>query len=999
MTTEDSSLTADQLLAEAAWLRRLALRLVDPGSAEDVVQDTWEAALKARPESDRPLRPWLGTVMRNLVSNRARTRHRWDARAQRIAAADDAPLPTPEDLLAQHQAQRLVAELVVELPEPYRSTVLLCYAQGLSPTEVARRQNIPAGTVRWRLKQGLDQLRTKLDGRYGNDRRAWTRALAPLVGVAPSVSMVRVAALGAGAALVIAAVLVWPGARSGPAREAGSDLVARRAETSRPLAATAAGEPRPALRGSAPEGPVGRTPAAAAVGAARRDGEEPRAEAIARAMQPGTAPSKGPPDAPVTVVMFGNFQCPFSGRVQSTLVELLAAYPKEVRLVWRNLPLEFHEHAALAAEAALAAGEQGKFWPMHDRLFQHQAALDPPALVTHARALGLDVGKFQAALDGQRFRKVVEEDVLLAKDAGITGTPAFLINGKAIMGAQPLPAFRSAVDEALGRKPTASADRPPAPSPAAVARAAEVGAAPTKGPANAPVTVVQFASFQCPGCPQARAIVDGILAAHPKEIRFVWKSLPEASHPHEALAAEAALAAGEQGKFWEMHDRLHANPTALDRASLEAHAVALGLDVARFQAALDERQFRGAVEADVRAAQAIGLLAGPAYIVGKLVVRGPHGLNAAVQRELALATGAPPPAGPVPPIPGMPMDPWKNVWPPPRVSLPDEVLGDRVPVPFLLADAPMRGPSRAPVDVLYLVDLSAMGAATGRAIVEGLRSGYGDSVRIVARPVSFDGSGTGVAIAQAAWFAHGADKFWELHDQLLRSGGRVDMVSVEAQAAGLGIAPDELRAALQAGHARERVLEDADRCRQAELRGSHVFLVDGRRAAGTLALVQLIDGALKRARRPLPSLGAPKLAATAFPDATLPQRFLLAPRDEAGGSVGRALAGVLEPDAKALDPAARNVEVECRGEACRVTWRPGAGGANAVRAYFRKVLSGTSVRAWPAQVYFSPFTSRAGRSPEEVVAQLRSRRAGIIYSLRTGRTSMAEVPVERLPKE
>src|SRR5688500_6775969 len=131
MSTETGTITPEELLAHATWLQRLAARLVDPSTAEDAVQETWVAALENPPAGHGAARPWLATVLRNSVRNRARAAGRWQSRARKIAASDDAPLPTAEDLLAQHQAQRLVAELVVELDEPYRSTVLLCYGQGV----------------------------------------------------------------------------------------------------------------------------------------------------------------------------------------------------------------------------------------------------------------------------------------------------------------------------------------------------------------------------------------------------------------------------------------------------------------------------------------------------------------------------------------------------------------------------------------------------------------------------------------------------------------------------------------------------------------------------------------------------------------------------------------------------------------------------------------------------------------------------------------------------
>ena len=171
--------TTAALLAEAAWLRRLARRLVDPAAADDVVQETFAAALAAPPQLDRPLRPWLATVLRNFVRLSVRQDERRDRREQ--ATIVEQPLPTSEELLAQHQARRLVALAVEALEEPFRSTVLLCYAEGLEPKEIAARRGEPPGTVRWRLKRGLELLRDRLDAQHGH-RRTWLALLVPLTG-------------------------------------------------------------------------------------------------------------------------------------------------------------------------------------------------------------------------------------------------------------------------------------------------------------------------------------------------------------------------------------------------------------------------------------------------------------------------------------------------------------------------------------------------------------------------------------------------------------------------------------------------------------------------------------------------------------------------------------------------------------------------------------------------------------------------------------------------
>jgi RNA polymerase sigma factor (sigma-70 family) len=168
-----------ELLSQTQWLRQLARSLVKEG-ADDLVQEAWVAALRSPPRGDRGLRPWL----RKVVTNAARFRWRGDtnraAREETAAELDDRAVPSPDELLERHELQQLLAQLVSELDEPFRSTILLRFAEGLTPAEIADRLSIPGGTVRWRLKEGLERLRVQLDAAYKGDRRAWLAALAPL---------------------------------------------------------------------------------------------------------------------------------------------------------------------------------------------------------------------------------------------------------------------------------------------------------------------------------------------------------------------------------------------------------------------------------------------------------------------------------------------------------------------------------------------------------------------------------------------------------------------------------------------------------------------------------------------------------------------------------------------------------------------------------------------------------------------------------------------------
>jgi protein-disulfide isomerase len=165
-----------------------------------------------------------------------------------------------------------------------------------------------------------------------------------------------------------------------------------------------------------------------------------------------TGPSKGPANAPVTIVEFSDFECPYCVRAEPTVKDLLAAYPGKIRLVYRDYPLPMHKSAPKAAEAAHCAEDQGKYWEMHARLFASEGKLDLDNLKKYARDVGLDGGKFDQCLDSGEKAKLVEMHKKAGDEVGVTGTPAFFINGRQLSGAQPLDAFKAVVDLELKGK-------------------------------------------------------------------------------------------------------------------------------------------------------------------------------------------------------------------------------------------------------------------------------------------------------------------------------------------------------------------------------------------------------------------------------------------------------------------------------------------------------------------------------------------------------------------
>jgi len=175
---------------------------------------------------------------------------------------------------------------------------------------------------------------------------------------------------------------------------------------------------------------------------------EPPRQKIATA----DSPAQGPANAPIELVEFSDFQCPFCYRAHPTVKQVLNTYGSKVRFVYRNYPLPNHPNARPAAEAAQCANEQGQFWAYHDRLFADQSKLGNDDLKASAAALGLDAGRFNACFDSHKYKARVDADMQAGNEAGVNGTPAFFINGRILSGAQPYDEFKKIIDEELATK-------------------------------------------------------------------------------------------------------------------------------------------------------------------------------------------------------------------------------------------------------------------------------------------------------------------------------------------------------------------------------------------------------------------------------------------------------------------------------------------------------------------------------------------------------------------
>ena len=350
----------------------------------------------------------------------------------------------------------------------------------------------------------------------------------------------------------------------------------------------------------------------------------------------GDAPVRGPATAPVTIVAFSDFECPYCERGHQTIQRVEREYGDKVRIAYKAYPLDFHSHAMIAALAARSAQEQGKFWEFHDLLFS-QRGLDVPQLEAYAKQVGLDMEKLRADLEALKWGASVQRDMRQARKLGVTGTPAYFVNGRYLSGAKPIEVMRELIDKELelaagwvahGVAPDklyehAIADgyrevqyaRPRKGLKPDLIYPVPVEGSPQRGPATAPVTVVEFGDFECQFCARGNETLEKLRRRYGDKLRVVFKHFPLSFHGNAFLAARASLAAGAEGKFWEFHDRLYQTRAAFDEGTLIAIARDLGLNQKKFKERLHSGEFDAKINADQELGATLGIRGTPAYFV------------------------------------------------------------------------------------------------------------------------------------------------------------------------------------------------------------------------------------------------------------------------------------------------------------------------------------------------------------------------------------------------
>ncbi|MBN2361295.1 MAG: thioredoxin domain-containing protein [Deltaproteobacteria bacterium] len=588
---------------------------------------------------------------------------------------------------------------------------------------------------------------------------------------------------------------------------------------------------------------------------------------------------KGPADAKVTIIEFSDFQCPFSARVSPTLEEIRRNFGNDVRTCFRHNPLPFHQDATLAAEAALAAGDQGKFWELHDKLFANQSALKRPDLERYAEELRLDSTRFNGALDQNAHASQIARDKADAAKFGARGTPAFFINGKLLSGAQPYDQFKAAVEEARKRADAllakgvardqlytelvkhglaqAQAPRPqPQPGEGSGRQLIQIGSADhCQGPVNAKVTIVAFSEFQCPFSGKVVPTVRQIRETYPQQVRICFKHNPLPFHQDAALASEAALAAGDQGKFWELHDKLFTNQSALKRPDLERYAGEIGLNLAKFKAALDNGTFKDRISEDMKLAAQVGARGTPTFFINGKKLAGAQpfeSFKSEIDEEIKKANellqkGVPP--GQVY-AELVKAEPFKPAAPSPTPTADRAPADDGKPVPVSFTGAFFKGPSSARVTIAEFSEFQCPFCKRVVPTLMQLFKEYPSQIRVAFKHNPLPFHSYALDASKAAIAAGKQGRFWEMHDKLFDAhGGNLTRADFERFAQDLQLNLGKFRSDLDSPEVAALIKADQDEAGRLGARGTPTFFINGRRLVGAQPIGQfkaLIDDELKK---------------------------------------------------------------------------------------------------------------------------------------------------------
>jgi protein-disulfide isomerase len=569
-------------------------------------------------------------------------------------------------------------------------------------------------------------------------------------------------------------------------------------------------------------------------------------------------PFWGRADAPVTIVEVSDFECPFCSRVEPTMDQIRKNYgPEKVRIVWKNNPLPFHKEARPAAEAAMTVfslGGSDAFWKFHDTLFQNQRTLSEDNFEKWATAAGVDGPKFKAAYSAKKAAAKVDEDLATSKSIGVTGTPAFRINGITLVGAQPYDKFKELIDQELveANKLIASGtaksqvyverakknvSSTPAPKEEQAQKPAEdtsiwkvpvLDDDPVQGPKDALVTIVEFSDFQCPFCKRVEDTIKQVRNKYGNDVRVAWKDLPLPFHPRAVPASTLARVAfkhkGAKG-FWDAHHALFESQPKLEDADLEAVAQKLGISWSAVKTAIDDKKFQAKLDANSELANDLNARGTPHFFVNGYRLSGAQPfekfqevIDAQLSKARAVVAR------------GIAKDKvYDEIMKEGKAPPPPEKKNVAAPT----KDNPVKGAASAKVTIQIFSDFQCPFCKRVEPTLKQIADEYKDKVKFVWRnmPLPFhQDAPLASEAAMEVYSQKGAAAFWKYHDDLFDAQGTESGIKREnleklAQAAGCDMA--KFKEALDSHKHKAKIDADVAVANQAGINGTPAFAING----------------------------------------------------------------------------------------------------------------------------------------------------------------------------
>jgi len=566
-------------------------------------------------------------------------------------------------------------------------------------------------------------------------------------------------------------------------------------------------------------------------------------------------PAWGEPLALATMVIWADYECPFCYKLMvNTLPQLQQQYgPKNLRIVWKNYPLPFHSNArkaALAADTVFRLGGAKAFWKFNAILFDNQRILSNAPYASLAAECGVDPREFEIAFREERFVANIDKDEAQAKQAGVSGTPASLINGKLLSGAQPIQKFQAVIDEQIAAAAALRSQgvppkqiyaqlsdenfknrpqTPPAPTAdTTTVWRVPIDGSPIRGKSTALVTLVMIADFQCPFCKRSVSTVTGLEAKYGDKLRLVFKHNPLPMHPRAESAAQFAIEAGVQRgepMFWKAFQALFDQADRLEDKDLTDLAMSMGLDAKRMAKAITKHAHQDRIERDQAFADEIQAAGTPHFFINgrRLVGAQPkEKFESIIDEEIVnaqklLAEGTRP----------------DKLY---ETLQKDAKGGDpvqRILAPAATRDNPGKGaPLGAPVTIQMFADFECPYCRRAQSTMDEIIAKFPGKVRIVWRhkPLPFHPHAQMASEAAVEAFKQKGDTgFWQFSSRLFEAqaaGTSLDRAVIERAAGEAGIDVAKLSAALDARTHWKAMMADVELAERLKITGTPGFVVN-----------------------------------------------------------------------------------------------------------------------------------------------------------------------------